>query len=80
MSVFITQKGNVSTKLEYEPLSFPVKHISPEFPVISMAACVGSFLTVKEGPEVLVVSFHQPLNGGRQNLSLFHFCVEHGAL
>lgn len=55
-------------------------HISPECSVIFLAACVCRFLTVKERPEVLVVSFHQPLNGRRQNLSFFYFCVEHGAL
>lgn len=55
-------------------------HIFPACSVIYMAACVCSFLTVKERPEVLVVSFHQPLNGGRQNLSFLHFCVEHRAL
>lgn len=80
MSAYITQKEHASTKLQYEPLLFTVKAISSECVVISIAACVCSFLTVKERPEVLVVSFHQPLNGRRQNFSFSHFGVQHGAL
>lgn len=38
------------------------------------------FLTVKEGPEVLVVSFHQPLDRRGQNFPFLNFCVHHGAL
>lgn len=33
-------------------------------------------LTVKERPEVFVVSFHQLLDGRRKNLSLFHLGTE----
>lgn len=33
-------------------------------------------LTVKERPEVFVVSFHQLLDGRRKNLSLFHLGAE----
>lgn len=38
------------------------------------------FLTVKERPEVLVVSFHQPVDCRRQDFSLFHLRIEQGAL
>lgn len=33
-------------------------------------------LTVKERPEVFVVSFHELLDGRRKNLSLFHLGAE----
>lgn len=47
------------------------------FPWLHAAAI---FLTVKERPEVLVVSFHQPLDCRRQDFSLFHLRIEQGAL
>lgn len=47
------------------------------FPWLHAAAI---FLTVKERPEVLVVSFHQPVDCRRQDFSLFHLRIEQGAL
>lgn len=65
-------------ELQYEPLT--VKSFIFLFFLFPWLHAAVIFLTVKERPEVLVVSFHQPLDCRRQDFSLFHLRIEQGAL